>query len=112
LGQPSDGWWRGPNYLLYPNDHNQAFVGDIVSATPELQTLTVGQDGTSDEFLLLASDGLWDVMDMEDAVRVSRGLLFEKGVSAKDAAARLAELAIHLGSSDNVTVILVRFFRE
>ena len=27
-------------------------------------------------------------------------------------AARLAELAIHLGSSDNITVIVVRFFND
>ena len=27
-------------------------------------------------------------------------------------AARLAELAIHLGASDNITVIVVRFFQE
>jgi hypothetical protein len=31
-----------------------------------------------DEFLLLACDGLWDVIDAEDAVRVTRDLLFEK----------------------------------
>uniref|UniRef100_A0A7S1B877 protein-serine/threonine phosphatase n=1 Tax=Corethron hystrix TaxID=216773 RepID=A0A7S1B877_9STRA len=112
VGDRAGYWWMGPDYLLYPKNHNRAFVGDLVSATPEFQTLSLEKDGTSEEFLLLACDGLWDVMDMEDAVRVSHTLLFEKGFSAKDAAARVAELAIHLGSSDNVTVILIHFFRE
>jgi serine/threonine protein phosphatase PrpC len=61
---------------------------------------------------LLACDGLWDVIDAEDAVRVTRDLLFEKKWLAKKAAARLAELAIHLGSSDNITVIVVRLIVE
>ena len=48
-------------------------------------------------------------MDADDAFRVTRSLLFEKKWSAKEAAARLAQLAIHLRSSDNVTVVVVRF---
>jgi serine/threonine protein phosphatase PrpC len=44
------------------------------------------------------------------AIRVTHDLLFEKKWPAKKAAARLAELAIHLGSSDNITVIVIRFF--
>jgi serine/threonine protein phosphatase PrpC len=77
---------------------------------PEIQTVQLSQKDFVDEFVLLACDGLWDVMDPDDAVRVTRGLLFEKKWTAKKAAARLAELAIHLGSSDNVTVIVIRFF--
>jgi len=50
------------------------------------------------------------LMDLSDAVRVARDLLFDKGWSAKKAAL-LAELAIHLGSYDNTTVILIRFLK-
>jgi serine/threonine protein phosphatase PrpC len=49
-------------------------------------------------------------MDADDAFRVTRDLLFEKRWSAKKAAGRLTELAVHLGSSDNITVIVIRFF--
>ena len=52
----------------------------------------------------MACDGLWDVMDSDDAVRIAKELLFDRKLSAKDGAARLAELAQHLGSSDNITV--------
>jgi serine/threonine protein phosphatase PrpC len=51
-------------------------------------------------------------MDGDDAVRIVRDLLLDKKLSAKDGAARLTELAQHLGSSDNVTVILIRFYWE
>jgi hypothetical protein len=49
-----------------------------MSNIPDFQTLPIGEEGVSDEFLLLACDGLWDVIDAEDAVRVTRDLLFEK----------------------------------
>jgi serine/threonine protein phosphatase PrpC len=102
--------WQCPLYLPYPDDHSRRFKGDLVSNKPEFQRIKVGESGVSDEFLLLACDGLWDVMDTDDAVRIVRDLLFRKNWTAKKAAARLAELAIHLGSSDNVTVILIRIF--
>jgi serine/threonine protein phosphatase PrpC len=105
--------WHSPMlFLPFPDDHNGRFRGDLVSPIPELQRIQLAVSGVFDEFLLLACDGLWDVMDPDDAIRVTRGLLYEKKWEAKRAAARLAELAIHLGSSDNVTVILVRFFKE
>ena len=107
-----DEWHNTSLFLPYPENHRRSFCGDLVSNIPDFQAILVGQPGVSDEFLLLGCDGLWDVMDSDDAVRVARDLLFEKGWSAKQAASRLAELAVHLGSSDNITVIVVRFFGE
>jgi serine/threonine protein phosphatase PrpC len=104
--------WACPVMLPFPDDRSRYFVGDLVSSTPDFLAFPIGEEGVSDEFLLLACDGLWDVIDAEDAVRVTRDLLFEKQWPAKKAAARLAELAIHLGSSDNITVIVVRFFNR
>lgn len=101
--------WECQLFLPYPDNHSRRFVGDLVSGQPDFQSVPVGESGMEGEFLLLACDGLWDVMDMDDAVRVTRSLLFEKDYPAKQAAARLAELAGHLGSSDNITVIVVRF---
>ena len=102
--------WESPLFLPYPDEHSRRFEGDLVSNFPEFQHHRAGADGHSNEFLLLACDGLWDVMDADDALRVARGLLFEKEWTAQKVAARLAELAMHLGSSDNITVIVVRFF--
>ena len=104
--------WEGPLVFIYPEGHSGRFKGDIVSSIPDIQFFKVGQEGVLDEFLLMACDGLWDVMDGDDAVRIAKDLLFDKRLSPKDGAARLAELAQHLGSSDNITVILIRFYWE
>lgn len=75
----------------------------------------------SDEFLILASDGLWDVISNELACRVARRCLegrlrkssssvpsrCTRGGRAAEAAAMLAELAMARGSYDNISVIVV-----
>eukprot|EP00986_Skeletonema_menzelii_P016470 scaffold14726_cov146-Skeletonema_menzelii.AAC.2 len=104
--------WDGPPVFIYPEDHSKRFKGDLVSNVPDIKFFKIGQEGVVDEFLLMACDGLWDVMDGDDAVRIAKNLLFDKKLSAKDGAERLAELAKHLGSSDNITVILIRFYWE
>ena len=104
--------WESPLFLPYPDNHNHRFRGDLVTNTPDFHRVQLGTDGVVNEFLLLACDGLWDVMDADDAVRIVRDLLYHRKFTAKKAAARLAELAIHLGSSDNITVIVVRLISE
>ena len=103
--------WDCRLFLDFPHGHSRKFKGDLVSSAAETRVLRIAHGDLIDEFLVLASDGLWDVLDPDDAVRVTRGLLFGKKWSAEKAAERLAELAVHLGSSDNVTVIVIRFFR-
>jgi serine/threonine protein phosphatase PrpC len=78
-------WWDCPLFLPYPDLHRRQFQGDLVSNSPDFQTIRVGEESVSDEFLLLACDGLWDVMDADDAVRVTRDLLFRKKWTAKRA---------------------------
>eukprot|EP00525_Craspedostauros_australis_P012113 CAMPEP_0198133034 /NCGR_PEP_ID=MMETSP1442-20131203/59351_1 /TAXON_ID= /ORGANISM="Craspedostauros australis, Strain CCMP3328" /LENGTH=176 /DNA_ID=CAMNT_0043794137 /DNA_START=1 /DNA_END=531 /DNA_ORIENTATION=- len=94
-----EGWWDCIIPLPYPDGHSQRFKGDLIANTPESLQFEVGMEGVSEEFVVLACDGLWDVMDADDAVRVTRDLLFRQKWTAKKAAARLTELAIHLGSS-------------
>jgi serine/threonine protein phosphatase PrpC len=79
----------------------------MVSSDPDIQFFKVGQEPT---ILIMACNGFWDVMDGNDAARIAKDLLLNKKLSAKDGAARLSELAQHLGSSDNVTAILIRFY--
>jgi len=96
--------WESDSILM----KDRRFKGNLISSLPEINLFNLGR-GKTDEFLLLACDGLWDVMDAIDAVRITHKLLFEKGLSTKDSADRLAELAHGLGSSDNITVIIVHF---
>lgn len=77
-----------------------------------------------DECLILASDGLWDVMTNEEACDIARRriLMWHKkhgdtlssaqrgeGVdpAAQAAAGYLSKLALHKGSKDNITVVVV-----
>jgi serine/threonine protein phosphatase PrpC len=80
-----DHWWPGPDFLPYPLGHNESFKGDLVSAVPDIKIHTLKGNGVDAEFLILACDGLWDVMDPDDAVRITRSLLFEKKWKAKKA---------------------------
>ncbi|KAK4277537.1 hypothetical protein QN277_015524 [Acacia crassicarpa] len=89
-----------------------------VISKPEV---TVTKRTNKDEFLILASDGLWDVMSSEAACEVVRKCLSRQGrrnnysselqnhqSPASEAAAVLAELAMAKGSSDNTSVIVVQ----
>ena len=55
-----------------------------------------------DEFIILASDGVFDVFDNEQAVRIARS------ASTPQAAAELlTSSAFHAGSLDNITAVVV-----
>ena len=56
----------------YPEGHPRRFSGDLLTAEPEIQVASLGQ---AHAFVVLATDGLWDVLDGEEAVRVVDGLL-------------------------------------
>jgi serine/threonine protein phosphatase PrpC len=77
--------------------------GDVkphgVIAAPELRALRLGP---SDAFLLLASDGVWDVIAPEEAV----GLVLDTVKQPELAAKRLATEALARGSADNVTCVV------
>jgi len=60
--------------------------------------------GSSDEFLILACDGLWDVASDQNAVDLVRDVQ-----DCDEAAKILMEFALNEGTRDNVTIVVVRF---
>ncbi|WMV26599.1 hypothetical protein MTR67_019984 [Solanum verrucosum] len=56
------------------------------------------------EFLIVASDGLWNVLSNEEAVTLVQDIK-----DAEAASRRLIEEAYSRGSSDNITCVVVRF---
>ncbi|KAI0358027.1 protein serine/threonine phosphatase 2C [Trametes cingulata] len=72
-----------------------------VESAPFVARTEIGDD---DEFLILACDGLWDVIDDEEAVDLVRD--FD---DPEDAAKELLKDAYLRESGDNVTIIVVRF---
>lgn len=86
----------------------QTFFADLLIPTPECKIVDVSVD---DEFLILASDGIWDVISSVEAVKLTRQLLNDKH-TCFEAAEELCEFALKLGSSDNVTVVIVQFIHQ
>ena len=84
------------------------YLKPYVIAEPEV-TVTERTDG--DECLILASDGLWDVVSNDTACGVARMCLRASPESSdtacSDASILLTKLALARHSSDNVSVVVV-----
>lgn len=76
----------------------------IVSATPDVECVRLLP---GDDLLLIACDGLWDVMESVDAIAFARARL-KRGVGLAQVGKELVRVALARGSMDNVTVVLVR----
>lgn len=72
-------------------------------ATPDVTEIALKEE---DEFIILASDGLWDVMSSKAAVEFARKDL-QKGRSLQSVADRLADIAIRRYSEDNIAVVVI-----
>jgi len=64
-----------------------------------------------DQALILASDGVWDVVTVEEAANIMRDS-FKAGKSAVEAAEAIRAFSVAKGSRDDVTVIVVKFVQE
>jgi len=91
--------------FCWPEGHTQVFMADLVVPIPDIKSVDIT---SNDEFFILASDGLWDVISGTESVKIVRAA-FAKGISPTEAAEELCDLALKLGSSDNVTIVIVKF---
>ncbi|XP_022923064.1 protein phosphatase 2C 57 isoform X1 [Cucurbita moschata] len=83
------------------------FNGDLVTASPEIFQTTLGSNV---EFMLIATDGLWDYMNRSDAVKFVRNELRQHG-DVQLACEALAQAALDKGSQDNISIIMADFGR-
>jgi len=74
-------------------------------ATPEIMTIPIEP---SDRFVILATDGVWDVVDDETAVSLVQKALNRYG-DAERAAFKLVESALKNGSVDNTSACVLCF---
>lgn len=79
--------------------------GALVSAMPEITTC--GLNVSEDRFLVLACDGIWDVLSDEEAISVC-----SEHKTADLAAHALVRRAFELGSDDNLTAVVVAWSAE
>ncbi|XP_052190719.1 probable protein phosphatase 2C 59 isoform X1 [Diospyros lotus] len=95
------GTWRVGGVLAVSRAFGDRLLKQFVVADPEIQEQKVD---SSLEFLILASDGLWDVVTNEEAVAMVKPIQ-EPEAGAK----RLMQEACQRGSGDNITIVVVRF---
>lgn len=76
-----------------------------VVADPEIKEVVVD---SSLEFIILASNGLWQVVTNEEAVAIAKRHIWDPEESAKE----LPKEAYKRETSDNTTVVIVRFLHE
>ncbi|XP_040997309.1 probable protein phosphatase 2C 27 isoform X1 [Juglans microcarpa x Juglans regia] len=82
-------------------------VGPL-SAEPELELVTLTQE---DEFLIIGSDGLWDVFSSQNSVDFARRQLQEHN-DVKLCCRQMVEEALKRGAIDNLTAVMVNFHVE
>ncbi|KAL9677409.1 hypothetical protein QQ045_005638 [Rhodiola kirilowii] len=95
------GVWRVGGVLAVSRAFGDRLLKQYVVADPDIQEEKVD---SSLEFLILASDGLWDVVTNQEAVEMVKPIQ-----DAEEAAKRLVTEAYQRGSADNITCIVVRF---
>ncbi|XP_074581611.1 protein kinase and PP2C-like domain-containing protein [Curcuma longa] len=95
-----DTWRVGSAALQVTRSIGDDDMKPAVTAKPEIVETCIS---SNDEFLVMASDGLWDVMSNEEVVSLIKDTVKEPWMCSK----RLATEAAERGSKDNITVIVV-----
>lgn len=95
------GTWRVGGVLAVSRAFGDRPLKRYVVAKPDTRSQ---QLSPIDEFLILASDGLWDVVSNDEAVGIARDI-----PNPQKAAAYLSEVALNRGSNDNISCVVVRF---
>jgi len=93
------GCWRAMGILAMSRAIGDLFLKPYVSAKPDVSTMSIGP---TDEFIVLASDGVFDVFDNDQVVRIVRA-----ADDPQHAASLLTKSALAAGSLDNITAIVV-----
>lgn len=93
------GCWRVMGILAMSRAIGDLFLKPYVSAEPDVCSIAID---ARDEFVVLASDGIFDVFDNDQVVRIVRS-----SPSPQEAATRLSNSAFMAGSLDNLTAVVV-----
>ncbi|KAF8407189.1 hypothetical protein HHK36_006316 [Tetracentron sinense] len=79
--------------------------GGPLSAEPELKLITLTKE---EEFLIIGSDGLWDMFTSQNAIEFARRKLQEHN-DVKLCCMEMVAEAIKRGARDNLTIVMVCF---
>lgn len=105
------GVWRLQGTLAVSRGLGDSHLKHWVIADPET---TVQKINPECEFLILASDGLWDKVSNQEAVDIVRSMWINSSSSSNhtqpsllSACKKLADLSVSRGSFDDVTVLVI-----
>ena len=90
--------------FAFKADFERDMDEQIVIASPDVVTLARSDE---DNFLLLASDGLWTFMKTQEVVEFIVTRLLEQGKTAKECCMDLLDACAARKAVDNITLLLV-----
>lgn len=106
------GVWRVQGSLAITRAIGDLHMKEWITAEPDSRKIEITSEC---EFLILASDGLWDKVSNQEAVDIARPFCVEKQPNLtplrggpKAACIKLAEVAASRKSQDDVTVMIVQ----
>ncbi|XP_060777225.1 protein phosphatase 1L isoform X3 [Neoarius graeffei] len=100
-----NGSWRVQGILAMSRSLGDYPLKNLNVVVPDPDVLNFDLDKLQPEFMILASDGLWDAFSNEEAVRFVRERLDEPHYGAKS----IVLQSFYRGCPDNITVMVVKF---
>nr|WNA21413.1 protein phosphatase 2C [Hemerocallis fulva] len=100
------GLWRLQGCLAVSRGIGDSHLKEWVIPHPETRTLKIKPEF---EFLILASDGLWDKVSNQEAVDLARPFCINShNPSPLSACKKLADLSFNRGSNDDISVMIIQ----
>ncbi|XP_057206371.1 protein phosphatase, Mg2+/Mn2+ dependent, 1Lb [Triplophysa rosa] len=100
-----NGSWRVQGVLAMSRSLGDYPLKRLNVLIPDPDVLTFDLDTLQPQFMILASDGLWDTFSNEEAVHFIKERLNEPHLGAKS----IALQSFYRGCTDNITVMVVKF---
>lgn len=99
------GSWRVQGILAMSRSLGDYPLKNLNVVIPDPDIMSFDLNKLQPEFMILASDGLWDTFSNEEAVRFIRERLAEPHFGAKS----IVLQSFYRGCPDNITVMVVKF---
>lgn len=98
--------WRVQGILAVTRAFGDRKLKKYITATPEVSIRELGE---CDSFLILASDGVWDVLSSQDSVDLVHEQMVHSGGTSycQESAVNVTDTAYRCGSMDNITTMVV-----
>lgn len=84
-------------------------LAPYITCEPEIYEIPL-ENFEDNNILILACDGLWDVISDQEATNIAHNMV--KKYDVEKAAKILRDIAYERGSTDNITVMLIKFLKE